>query len=492
MSDNSSDARTGKKVWLIPVVLVVCCVILMVIQKMAVPVVPTKAEVPPQNVGVQTLKTQLYEEVIYLPGKITADIDVTVSSELAGTLDAWLVDEGASVTKGQVIAQLNTDLLTAKLVELTSAMESAKAGLNAAEQGLELAKLGKNTAEQQKASAGNSVTSAKSSETLARLDLERTKRLQREKVRSQADMERDEHALIQAQMNVANAKENQNMATVGIARAQVQQEQAKAEIAINQARIAELKAAMNSIQVSLDKSAIKAPLTGVIDDFLVEAGETVSPGMPLVKAYKLDFVRVLAHISDRYAPFLEQANPVVDAYIRQNMPGAVQKVACSLMIQGLPKLGGKRDLGVELPATLARTAKAASGMSNTFEVELRLANPGGALKQGMIVRSKIKFVEYPEALVIPMSAIRVTDQGAKCLVVEQGPEGATASVRTIDPKSVNKDNILVNGNLKAGELLIISGVKGILNGEKVKIIQQDGKTVEVQRSKAVDEKLGKK
>ena len=135
--------------------------------------------------------------------------------------------------------------------------------------------------------------------------------------------------------------------------------------------------------------------------------------------------------------------------------------------------GGTYD-GLELDAKVVRIAQAADSASNTFDVELRLPNPGEALKQGMIVQAHIAYLLYPDAIVIPLQAVQVADTGPRVLVVSQKDGANFAHVREIEPVSIKGDTVLVARGIKPGDQLVIAGGKGVMNGEEVQVIMADG------------------
>jgi hypothetical protein len=160
------------------------------------------------------------------------------------------------------------------------------------------------------------------------------------------------------------------------------------------------------------------------------------------------------------------------------MPGAVQDLKASLTIPGMPKLTGSTYAGIELPAVIARVAQAASPTSNTFRVELRLLNPGQALKAGIIGRATLSFLRYDQAIIVPVKALQVAEVGPRVLVVETVAGRTLARVRDIEPLSIQNDELLIRGGLKAGDQLIVSGAKGIVDGEEVRVVFADDKVRE--------------
>ena len=105
---------------------------------------------------------------------------------------------------------------------------------------------------------------------------------------------------------------------------------------------------------------------------------------------------------------------------------------------------------------------------------LAAENPGKALREGMIARARITLLHYPEAVVIPVSAVQVTDQGPRVLVVAKGDEGEITAARAVEPISINADMVHVGEGLVVGDRLVVSGWKGVAPGEPVNVVVEDG------------------
>lgn len=240
--------------------------------------------------------------------------------------------------------------------------------------------------------------------------------------------------------------------------------------------IAQTERRIDSLQVTLDKATLRAPFNGHIEEHLVEPGELVGTGQLMARIYDLSHLRAIVDVPDRYIPFLEADNPTVATYIAVAMPGAKQNITAKVEIPGPQKLTGGTYQGITLDADVVRVAQASNPLSNTFEVELRLPNPGGALREGIICRSHITFLTYAEAIVIPLKSIEVADVGPRVKVVERRDGRDYAQVRNIEPVSIDKDRILIAGGLQPGDRLLVTGGKGVLDGEPVAVIIEDGKS----------------
>jgi len=245
-------------------------------------------------------------------------------------------------------------------------------------------------------------------------------------------------------------------------------------LTLSRLAITQVEREIASVRVTVAKTVMRAPISGRLEEHLIETGEVVASGQELARLYDLRHVRATVDVPDRYIPFLEQHNAALQDFIAGSMPGAEQALRVKLILPGLPKLTGGTYQGIELDAAVDRVAQAADLASNTFKVELRLPNPAGALRQGMIAQGRIDYLRYSAALLIPLQAVHVADVGPRVLVVEEQDGETRAFVRDIEPISISGDQLLVGAGLADGDRLVVAGGKGVMNGERVNVIMRDG------------------
>lgn len=77
------------------------------------------------KVKTEELKSVLFEHFIEVSGSVEADQDVNVSPESAGVIESILVKEGQQVSKGQVLAVLNSEILKRSIDEMKVQLELA-------------------------------------------------------------------------------------------------------------------------------------------------------------------------------------------------------------------------------------------------------------------------------------------------------------------------------------------------------------------------------
>jgi membrane fusion protein (multidrug efflux system) len=406
-----------------------------------------KVEEPPPkkkklaNVEVVTINTREHREALTLPALIEADRVATIKPEFSGTLARWFFPEGAYIERGEVVAELDTEYLMANLEELEASLKTASKNVSLVQISIESAKVGLENAQKHARIQELVLRSAEANYELADSDFNRFQDLEGKNVIQASKLDTVRNALTQAELSVARAKEGINSA---------------------------------NLSIHSNKYKLKTPISGRLEEHLVEPGAVVTAGVQVARIYDLKDLQATINVPDRYISFLDPKNLAAKSFIQMNMPGAEQHINAKLTIPGLPKLTGGTAAGVELNAEIARIAQSSDPESNTFRVELRLPNPGGVLRHGIIGRGKIEYLYYPHAIIIPMKAVQVTDAGPRVLVVEETEGAQLAKVLDIEPIKILGSELLIGTGLAEGDRLIVTGWKGLVGGETVNVVVEDG------------------
>jgi RND family efflux transporter MFP subunit len=135
------------------------------------------------------------------------------------------------------------------------------------------------------------------------------------------------------------------------------------------------RAALESATEGVAYTEIRAPYAGVVIERLVQVGEAVAPGTPLVKVASLQDLRVVLSVP-------------------QSLAGAVRRAG-----KGMVYVGGRW-----IVARRVTVFPAASALSNTFRVRLALPVAVPGLYPGMVVRAAFVTGER-QRLLVPCSAV---------------------------------------------------------------------------------------
>jgi membrane fusion protein (multidrug efflux system) len=208
------------------------------------------------------------------------------------------------------------------------------------------------------------------------------------------------------------------------------------------ANLISAKAALDTAHKQLEETKIKAPIDGEIAQKMVDVGDTISPGMPIAKIIEIRRLRILVGLSSQEIPKVKQNQEVqisVDAYQNMIFKGKVSFI------------GPQADLS-----------------SRTFPIEITVKNtPDKKLKPGMIARANILIGKNEKVVVVPQDSILNVEGKTVVFIIK----GDRAERREIKVSKVFENAVCACQNVKAGELLVVTGQENLIEGALVTIIQ---------------------
>lgn len=217
-------------------------------------------------------------------GYVEGDL-VFIGPTEAGRITALLVEEGAKVKTGQVLARVEDDLQTADRDAAAAQLREAEARLANARSPLqrpeEIAVL---EASERRAAAALD---------LSRIELDRQKTLVPKGASSQANLDSAQHQYDQNLAALDEARRRISAARI----ASRNQDIEAAEQAVEAA-----KANLAAAQIRLDRRAVKAPADGPVQTVYYRPGEMVPEGRPIVSVLPPGLVKVRFFVPEAQLP----------------------------------------------------------------------------------------------------------------------------------------------------------------------------------------------
>jgi len=244
---------------------------------------------------------------LQLIGTVDAN-EVVVSSRIPGRIQQLTVDEGDSVTAGELIATIQSE-------DLAAARNAAEA--TAASQHFKLQQT-QDTQQQTQGSTTSQVANAQAQLQVAQASLlqaqaqyqqqaadsNRTVALAKQGVMSRQASEEAAASLHAAQAAVDAARQSVAAAEASLKLAQANTLQAQAAaktVASTRSEVQSAKALLNQAQVELGYANVVAPISGKINVRAARQGEVVSPGTPIVTITDLTQTWVYAPLPETEA-----------------------------------------------------------------------------------------------------------------------------------------------------------------------------------------------
>lgn len=377
---------------------------------------------PPAPVTTARVEEGAFAEPVRLTGTVEALARTTLSSEVAGYVAELQVEEGDTIRRGQVLAQIRA--LPHRL-----AMERARAMARVDREHLRELKAGTRREDLEVAKAN--LEKAKVTANVARKNHMRSLSLQRRQIVS--DEEFDE---AYERMEESQAEVDVRQAIYERALAGAREE----EIAAAEARAAASQAAAALAQDRLERSAIRAPFDGVITRKHTEVGAWVAVGDALFDLEKNDKVRVRVDIPEAFYNTIPLGSEV------------------SMTFDSVPNATFVGQVTQKIPR--------ARGRSRAFPVKVELDNPEGQLATGMLARVNLKTPnEGQTSVIVPRDAL--VPRGSKQILFRvQEQEGQpTAELIAVKAGRYFGEAVEVFGDLRAGDRVIVRGNERLRPGQ---------------------------
>ncbi len=240
-------------------------------------------------------------------------------------------------------------------------------------------------------------------------------------------------AIADKDLTALNYRKLRSLAKKKAAVSEIQVEQAKL-------RLDAAKARVNSLETMLQKHTIRAPFSGVLASRDTELGAIASPGARLAKIVSLKPIKVTTGIPETaIADFAtgKQARIIFDAYPDTVYTGQITYIA--------PEV---------------------NRVTRVFESEISL--PNSELKIRPAMSAKVTFVKrkIENSIVVPQTAVLELAEGHAVFVVTKDK---VAKIRKIEIKDHANEMALIASGLSGGETLVISGQRGLVDGDMVKV-----------------------
>ncbi|MCL6543628.1 MAG: efflux RND transporter periplasmic adaptor subunit [Bryobacteraceae bacterium] len=341
-------------------------------------------------------------------GEIRPRNYVNIGANVMGRLTEILVKEGDRVTKGQLLAKLESVQagadVNAQLANLSAAqaeVTGAEAALKAADESLRTLKA--------------SVDRARAELQRANLDFERSQQLYAERLiaKQEFDLRRAQAEAAAATLREAEAR---------LAQAEAQRMQTAASLASAQKRVAQIQASLVRVKDVLNKHLATSPIDGIVTNLPVRVGETVVPGIQNSPASLImtiaDMSLITAEVKVDEADIVsiqngQIADITIDALPNRTFKGHVIEIGNTAILRST-------GLAASQSAISSQEAK-------DFKVVIALDNPPPEIRPGLSCTAKITTATRSNVLSIPIQALTVRQKGDLLPKPKKGVQAAAAT-----------------------------------------------------------------
>ena len=202
--------------------------------------------------------------------------------------------------------------------------------------------------------------------------------------------------------------------------------------------------AVDALSLQAEKSVVRAPFDGTVDQIFKEPGTIVAPGMgsELFRVVNIDEVYVEVDVPETHITSISEGSKV-----RVNLSA----------------------IGEEIDARISRVSKVINPSNRSFSVEVPLENKSGFIRPNLMASVAINDYSNKSAIMIPQSVVSENAEGKQyCFALEKSAEGYVAKRLIIETGKTSEDFIEVLEGIENGALLITEGAKKVSDNQPVK------------------------
>ncbi|MFH0822795.1 MAG: efflux RND transporter periplasmic adaptor subunit [Pseudomonadota bacterium] len=208
-----------------------------------------------------------------------------------------------------------------------------------------------------------------------------------------------------------------------------------------QADLDAARADLAGLEAQEEKMTLKAPISGIIAERHMEAGETVTSGSHnVLRLIQCEEVDAEIELGERF--------------YRQIIPGRTVRIK----VDALP--------GKEYMAQVLRIKPKIDEKNRTFTVTVRMKNPEAALRQGMFVRAEISSQNPGSSLWVPEQAVLGTGRADTVVFVVK--DGIALKRRIAVGERKDGKAEIISG-LSEGDTVVVSGQEGLADLTEVSV-----------------------
>jgi multidrug efflux pump subunit AcrA (membrane-fusion protein) len=347
---------------------------------------------------------------VAVSGTVEANVTAQGAFQIAGRVAKVFVEEGQAVSKGQVLAELDS-------TDYRNAYDAAQGQADAAQAVNDKAKEGPRSQELEQ----------------ARIDFEQwqDQYTRMEFLYDHKSLPANDFKKIEAGYKAAQQRYD-------MARQGTRAEDKEAASAQSRAAAAQLHEA----EKRLGDTRLRAPISGFVGMRRIDVGDTVGAGIPVISVLDLNPVKV------RLA-------------IPESEIGKVQEGARSTVT--IPSLDGKQFEGkVETVGVVADPA------SRTYSATIAVPNPARLLRAGMVSEARVFSTAMVDAITVPGSAIVHDPQGVAEVYVFV-PASQRVYARRVDVGGPIGNEVEILGGLTGDEQVVVAGQQNVHEGSPARI-----------------------
>ena len=202
------------------------------------------------------------------------------------------------------------------------------------------------------------------------------------------------------------------------------------------------KANADLMKARWERTQIRAPFDGIVDNIVPNEGDFAPPGMPAARVVNTSTVKIQADVPEMYSGSVTVGSAAIITF--DALPGDT--------------LRGKVNF----------VGSTVSSANRALQVEIVVVNPYRKIKSEMVAKVKILRETKLNALMVSQNVVQLVDRDRTIAYVENGGKAEERLLKLGGHQGIMVE---VLEGLNPGDHLIVSGYQKVINGTPVIISQ---------------------
>ncbi|MBT3361091.1 MAG: HlyD family efflux transporter periplasmic adaptor subunit [Rhodospirillales bacterium] len=397
-------------------------------------------------------------------GTLSAVVTVQVGTQISGQISELSVDFNDRVSKGQVIARIDSRSPEAHVIQAEAELAIAEANVSVQRAAVERARASVQNARAELVAAEARTESARVGVENTARDLERKQSLRKRGTIAQSMLDTTETAYEQAvaQFDAAQATQRAQSSLITSRAAEIKM--AEAEVVNVLAQVEQKKATLTQRRLDLDHTFIRSPVEGVVIDRAVDLGQTVAASLQaptlFTIAQNLRDMQVEVSVDEADIGRIEVGQRVifgVDSFPEKKFEGQVKQI---------------------------RLSPTATQNVVTYTVVVSTANPNRMLLPGMTANVQVMIEERENVLKVANAALRFNPDGAKATASDTTAGGGRGKRDPAETIAKLTDTLKLNEDQQTRILAILNAGKEAAGKMREQGLERDEMKARVKQLRA--------
>lgn len=208
-----------------------------------------------------------------------------------------------------------------------------------------------------------------------------------------------------------------------------------------ESKLHQAESAAKIAKIALDDAKLYSPVSGVVAEKMASVGQTVAPGVPIVKIVNIKSVKV--------------GIPIPESEISAIPIGTTATI----------KVNSSREETYQ--GSLVEKAVVANPLSRSYVAKFKVDNHNGKLLPGMICSVTLNQDSNVNGVILPVSSVLLAADNSNFVWLDSA---GVARKRIVIAGEMLPEGILITSGLKNGDKVIVAGTEKVSQNTKVESI----------------------